>query len=193
MALLSILVTIATAGVLTWAGLEKVRTNEDFRITLTALGLPVPAVWMAAYAMPTAELATAAGLVLLPDQSWPRVALAALGIIFAAAGGLALRLGRPVACSCLGATGGGTLGWRQVALLPGWLAAAALLQWQPVAWTWQDGVQYLAAVVVVLGAVRGAAVVRAWRSAAGDRTAIAEASVVQRPIFDTSPTDGVTE
>ncbi|WP_279579532.1 MauE/DoxX family redox-associated membrane protein [Fodinicola feengrottensis] len=104
MALLSILVTIATAGVLTWAGLEKVRTNEDFRITLTALGLPVPAVWMAAYAMPTAELATAAGLVLLPDQSWPRVALAALGIIFAAAGGLALRLGRPVACSCLGAT-----------------------------------------------------------------------------------------
>ncbi|WP_279579531.1 hypothetical protein [Fodinicola feengrottensis] len=45
----------------------------------------------------------------------------------------------------------------------------------------------------MLGAVRGAAVVRAWRSAAGDRTAIAEASVVQRPIFDTSPTDGVTE
>lgn len=187
---LSVLVTFATAGVLLWAGLEKLGNNPDFRTTLTALSLPAPVVSAGGYGVPAVELMTAAALMVLPGQWWSQLAVAVLGVVFAAAGGLALRLGRPIACSCLGATGGGQLGWRQVLALPGWLAAAALLQVHTLGWSWRLGLQYLAALVVLLGAIRAVAVIRAWRSAACDRTSLDEASIVPRPIFADSPLSG---
>lgn len=193
MALLSVLVSLATAGVLVWAGLEKLRPTAGFHRTLEALGLPTPVARFGAYAVPAVELATAGGLLVLPGQLWPRLGVAGLGIAFAAAGLLSLRLGRPVACSCFGATGGGTLGWRQVAMLPGWLAVAAVLQLWPPSWSAEEGIQYAAFLVVLLAAVRGFQVARAWRAAAGDRIAMVESEVQRRPIFLQDMEEGVTE
>jgi hypothetical protein len=181
---LAFLISAAVSGVLLWAGLEKLRLRADFDATLTALGIPAGLRILLWVGLVCGELGTGTGLVVLPSAVWPRLGLVILGAMFAVGGVLGMRADHPVACSCLGAASHGPLGWRQIELLPVWLAAAAALQWlHHPAQRWQRDLQYLAGLVVVMGAIRAAAVVRAWRLAAGDRVALAEAMAQPAPMF----------
>lgn len=178
------LISAAVSGVLLWAGLEKLRLRADFDATLAALGIPAGLRILVRFGLVCGELGTGTGLVLLPSAVWPRLGLVILGATFAVGGVLGLRADHPVACSCLGAASHGPLGWRQIGLLPVWLSAAAALQWlHHPEQRWQRDLEYLAGLVVVMGAIRAAAVVRAWRSAVGDRVALAEAMEQPAPIF----------
>jgi Methylamine utilisation protein MauE len=175
------LLTLPLSGVLLWAGLEKLRERRQFIRTLAELGFSDQTRRALAVTVPCVELSTAGGLLLAPSMTWPRGALAALGGAFAAAGLLAVRARRPIACSCLGASGS-TLGRRQIGLLPAWLCAAVTLHLLAPDWSTQLGVQYLAGVVLGIGGLRAIDVAKAARGAVGNRRAIDEAARVRTAI-----------
>ncbi|MEV0590607.1 MauE/DoxX family redox-associated membrane protein [Nonomuraea cavernae] len=177
----ALLLTFPLSGILLWAGLEKLRERGQFMGTLAQLGFAGRAGSLLAVVVPVAEIVTGAGLVLVPSATWPVASVAGLGVLFAAAGLLALRTGRNITCSCLGA-GGSMLGRRQIGLLPAWLGVAAALYLLAPAWPASQGIQYLAAVTVGIVAVRAHALVRLASRSAGYRKAIGEAAGVRRPI-----------
>ncbi|GII21649.1 MauE/DoxX family redox-associated membrane protein [Planosporangium mesophilum] len=184
MTVLTGVLSAALAALLVWAAAEKLRARREFSATLTAIRLPS---WLSAagvYLVPIAELVVAAGLIVVPGQAWPRIGVFVLGLVFAAAGVLALRTGESVRCSCLGVTHDGRLGARQILLLPAWIVAAGWLQQWPGQWEWRTGLQYLAALVVAVAAVRGVQVARLAQAAAGYRAATTEATVELASIVD---------
>ncbi|MEV6930716.1 MauE/DoxX family redox-associated membrane protein [Dactylosporangium sp. NPDC051485] len=178
MVILSWLVACAVAAVFVVGGVEKLRVRSAFARTLSELGLPAPLVPVLSLLVPIAELATSAGLMLAPAAAWPAAGVAALGAAFALAGLLGLRARQPVACSCLGAATDAYLGRRQLVLLPGWLAVAAVLRLAPPHWSVLEGLQLLALVVVASSALHAVKVVKAWRTDATYRRAIEESSEV---------------
>jgi hypothetical protein len=182
MGILSGLVAGILASVFVVGGVEKLRSRSAFARTLTGLRVPGALVPALAVAVPAAEIATAAGLMLAPASRWPAAGLAGLGTAFAAAGLLSLRSPEPVACSCLGAAGEGYLGRRQVLLLPVWLGSAALLLLAPPAWSFTVGIQLLALAVVAGGGLHAVRIVAAWRNDAAFRRAIEESSEVRDDI-----------
>ncbi|WP_327662661.1 MULTISPECIES: MauE/DoxX family redox-associated membrane protein [unclassified Streptomyces] len=162
---------ISVAGVLIVSAAAKMRSPTMFRSVLRELGVPATRTGWAA--MCAGELFIA-GLVLLPvDSMIPAVATAALGVLFAAAGLYVLRSSHAVQCACFGAGSTKQLGRPQLIALPMWLLAAlAITRWQP---SGQSESTALAAVVlVVVLAVHLVPLVRAVRSAQGDRIAVAE-------------------
>ncbi|MFF0470498.1 MauE/DoxX family redox-associated membrane protein [Micromonospora zamorensis] len=179
MTVLSALVASVTVAVLIVGGTEKLRSGASFAGTLTGLGITGYPQAFLRIAVPSAELATAAGLMLAPGASWPVAGVAFLGICFAAAGLLSLRADQPVACSCLGAATNALLGWRQVALLPVWIAAAVLVYRVPVPWSASQGLQVLALVVTASAGLHAVKVIRAWRNDSAHRKAIEEASTLK--------------
>lgn len=181
MLIVSLLLSLLLSGLLLGAALEKLRMRARFAQTLADLGFRGQPGRLLVIGVPAVEAMTAAGLLLVPGATWPRVAVGALGAAFGVAGVIALRVQRPVTCSCLGA-GQGTLGLRQILLLPAWLAAALLLHLQDSGWSTLLGLQYLAAVTVILAVVRSATVAKAALRARGNRQAIDEAARVRRPI-----------
>ncbi len=113
---------LLASAVLVVAGAQKLASPRRFAETLRALRLPAVAVL--ARAVPLLELAAA--VLLLTGVSRIAAALtAALGLGFGAAGVLALRGRARIACACFGPLDSGTLGMRQVALVPVWLLVAA--------------------------------------------------------------------
>ncbi|MEV5631462.1 MauE/DoxX family redox-associated membrane protein [Micromonospora tulbaghiae] len=176
MVLLSALVAFALTAVFVVGGVEKLRAQSSFGSTLAGLGVPDVLVPPLRVLVPVAELGTAVGLMLFPAMAWPSVAVAALGVAFAAAGALSLRAEQPVACSCLGAAADGLLGRKQIILLPLWLAAAAVLTVAPPQWSVSQGLNLLALAVVASSGLHAVKVVRAWRNDAAYRTAIEEAA-----------------
>lgn len=182
MAILTLLLTSGLSGILLWAALEKARAQRNLRSTLAALGFGHGPARLLAPVVPAVELITGIGLLLAPGAGWPRLFVVGLGSTFAVAGGLALWNGRQISCSCLGSTGGGLLGWSQIILLPGWLAATYTLHQLDPDWSATRGLQYLAGLMVLLGALRAIPVVREWRTATGNRRAIDEAVVVRAPM-----------
>jgi hypothetical protein len=180
---LAVVAVFALSGVLLWAGMEKLRDGAGFDRTLAAIGVPAALRPAVRFAVPAAELVVGASLVLAPGQAWPRVGALLLAAAFAVAGGLGLLAAEDVTCSCFGATGGGKLGWAQLAALPVWVLAvlgAAALE-RP--WSWPDGVQYLAALIVALCVLRSVPLLREWRVATGNRVAIDESVVQRAPIL----------
>jgi methylamine utilization protein MauE len=98
---------------------------------------------------------------------------AVLAAAFAGAGLVALRTGKRVSCSCFGGSGHGVLGRRQLLLLPLWLAGCAA----GAAWRTDGapmGLEAVAALVTLVGAVAVVSLVRVLRAAAGDRQAARE-------------------
>ncbi|MGH3912402.1 MAG: MauE/DoxX family redox-associated membrane protein [Pseudonocardiaceae bacterium] len=178
----ALLLTWGLSGVLLWAALAKVRAQRELRATLAALGFGRWSQRVLAPVVPAAEMATGGGLLLVPGAEWPRLGLACLGVIFLVAGVLGLRSEHQVTCACVGVTGGGLLGWTQIILLPGWFAAGYALHRLNPGWPAGEGVQYLAGLVVLLGALRAVLLVREWRIAGGNRRAIDEAVVIRAPI-----------
>ncbi|MGQ0774333.1 MAG: MauE/DoxX family redox-associated membrane protein [Pseudonocardiales bacterium] len=178
----ALLLTSGLSGVLLWAALEKLRAQRELRALLAALGFGGWPKRFLALAVPAAEIVTAVGLLLIPAALWPRFGVVCLGVTFAVAGVLGLRAEQRISCSCLGTTSGGLLGWTQLILLPGWLAAGYALAWLDPGWSAGEGLQYLAGLMVLLGALRAVSVVREWHTAVGNRRAIDEAVVVRAPI-----------
>ncbi|MFC6555185.1 MauE/DoxX family redox-associated membrane protein [Nonomuraea cavernae] len=142
------LLTFPLSGILLWAGLEKLRERGQFMGTLAQLGFAGRAGSLLAVAVPVAEIVTGAGLVLVPSATWPVASVAGLGVLFAVAGLLALRTGRNITCSCLGA-GGSMLGRRQIGLLPAWLGVAAALYLLAPDWPAAQGIQSTPVAIVV--------------------------------------------
>jgi hypothetical protein len=177
------LLALTLTSVLIWAGLEKLRSPGSLLATLDALGLGGAPGRILAVGVPAAEVVTAVGLLLLPGAIWPRVGVAVLAVMFAVAGGLALRRDEPVSCACFGATGGASLGWRQILLLPVWLIATVALHRNHPDWAPVTGLEYLAGLTVLGVTLRSVLVVRAWRAAVGNRRAIEEAIVIRTPIM----------
>src|SRR6266540_509088 len=102
----------------------------------------------------------------------PALALPAAG--FAVAGLWAVLTRRQVPCSCFGNLRREALGWRQVALLPCWLALVAAAQWRPPAWGARQGLLGLAALLAVFACGRLPQQLRLWRQLRSDRLAIDE-------------------
>jgi hypothetical protein len=175
--------TVAVAGVLLWAGLEKVRVHREFVSTLTALGTAPR--WLrrtGAVAVPVAEVTVAFGLLFWPGNRLPQLGVALLATAFAAAGLLGLRAVQPIRCACFGYAGG-TLGRRQLYAYPVWLAAATAIAATPPSWTAGTGTVVLAATVLAMAAVRGVSVERARRDAAATRRAFADSTGNPPAIF----------
>ncbi len=177
---LSLPLAAAVAGVLLWAGLEKLRSGAAFAETLAALGFGLRLGMIIRLVVPAAEVAVATGLLLTPASIWPRLGVAVLAMTFAMAGAIGLRRNERIACSCFGATGSETLGWRQLVLLPIWLLAAFMVWESGPNWSTLAGLQYLAALIVLVALIPGVGVVAAWHRDAGYRRAIEEA-VIRRP------------
>lgn len=182
MIVISAPVICVLAAVFIVGGVEKFRNRRAFTRTLTGLQLGGVLVPVAAIGIPTVELITAVGLMLVPATGWPAAGVAVLGIAFAVAGLLGLRQGQPVVCSCLSAASDSYLGWRQVWMLPLWLAAAALIFLDPPKWTVLQGLQLLAFVVVAANGLHAVKVVKAWRADAVHRRAIEESSETRADI-----------
>lgn len=161
---------LAVAAVLAAAGLEKARSGEATASTLRELGAPDGAARWAVPLIVLAELSVAAGLLWRPGAAATAAGVALLGTAFAAAGAVALAREEEVRCGCLGAGGEGTLGGRQVAALPAWLGAAALVGTAaPPAVSGLEATASLAGVGLVLAGARAVPLARAWRRSRGDR------------------------
>jgi hypothetical protein len=138
------------------AGLWKAADLGRLERTLEQLGLDRAQARPVAVAAVGAELVAAAGLLASPAASWPRALVVALAAGFALAGLRALAVEQPIGCSCFGSLSQGRLGWRQVALLPGWLLLVALAQARPPAWDSTQGLAGLAALLMALAAWQAA-------------------------------------
>jgi hypothetical protein len=168
--------TVAVAGVLLWAGLDKLRVHRDFLGTLTALGAAPQ--WVrrsGAVAVPALEISVALGLLLRPGSRLPQFGVVVLATAFAVAGLLGLRAAQPIRCACFGLAGS-SLGRRQLYAFPLWIAAAIAIAAAPPAWATTTGTTVLAATVLAMGAIRAVAVERARRAAAATRRAVDEST-----------------
>jgi hypothetical protein len=181
-------VAFICAGILLWAGTEKVVASRELVLTLEALSFPAWARRSARWLLPTAEIATGSSIIIWPTAESAQLAVATLGTMFALAGLWAMRLPDTVRCACFGAVGNRTLGLTQVLLLPVWLACAYMLTWN--SWSSADGVQYLAALIVALCSVCVARLWPLWSSATTVREAIEESIAVHNSMIKAPTLDG---
>lgn len=158
-AVAGIAVQILASTVLLLAGAQKLAAPARFADTLRALDLPGTRVLRTA--VPLLELATA--VLLLTGAARPAAALlvAGLGTGFGAAGLIATLRRTRIPCACFGPLDSGTLGWRQVALVPVWLlVAAGTLAWPGIGGL--TGLAVLAAVAQVAGVVAAGYLMVPW-------------------------------
>jgi len=165
---------VLLAGVLILAALAKTLALREVTGTLEGLGVRRVLALPAGAGIVAAELAAGAGLLVSPAQVWPRVLVVALAVAFAVAGLWAVLTRRQVPCNCFGNLRREILGWRQVALLPCWLALAAAAQSHPPAWGARQGLFGLAVLLAGLACARLPQELRLWRGLRGDRLAIDE-------------------
>jgi hypothetical protein len=122
-------IALVMAGVLLWAGLDKVRDPDPIVSTIRHLGiLNRRAVWAAALLAIT-EICVALGLLFNPHSAWTLAGVVTVAGTFAGAGMFALSRDEPIRCSCFGSGGNGQLGSRQIVALVPWLASAAIVRW----------------------------------------------------------------
>lgn len=168
-------VTLVMAAVLLWAGLEKARGLASFVSTIRELGAPAGIAKVAAPLLASMEIAVAFGLILRPGSIVTLGGVLVLAVLFAASGLIAVSRRQVIRCGCFGPGGRGTLGKRQIAAVPLWLGAVALV--------WLEGppnpsaaaaASSLAAVGLTIAAIRGVAVARASLRARGDRRSAQE-------------------
>jgi hypothetical protein len=162
------------AGVLTFAALAKTLALREVVGTLESLGARRVSALPAAAGVAAAELAAGVSLLVAPAQPWPRVLVVALAVAFAAAGLRAVLTQQHIACNCFGNLRREILGWRQVALLPCWLALTATAQAHPPAWGPRQGLLGLAVLLAGLACARLPRELRLWHRLRGNRLAIEE-------------------
>ena len=144
---------LVVAGAFLVAAVQKLRAWSGLTTELAGFGVPATLVAPAAVALPVAELATAAALVVFPGSALP--AFVAIGLLALFTGAVVANLaqGRRPPCPCFGTASAAPLSARTV-LRNGWLLALAVLAtgsiagadaWAVALWT-----AVLAAVTVLL-------------------------------------------
>lgn len=184
-------VVLCLSGVLSWAGLEKLRSGSEFEATLGGLRIPGVLTPVIRWGLPVTEIVLGSAVATVPSALLPRVGVLVLAAAFAIAGVLGLRATEKISCSCLGGTGDTELGWRQIAALPLWAAAVAAVSVSPPPAHGDDGPARLAVVAMAMCAVRAANAVKQARAAKADRTSFAE-GIGQRPSIFKQPQGGST-
>ncbi|MBU2697569.1 MauE/DoxX family redox-associated membrane protein [Pimelobacter sp. 30-1] len=168
--------TLALGGVFLGAATAKLERPSLFAATLRDLGVRSERLVRAgALLVPLSELGTGAALVLRPGAMVGVLAALTLALGFAGTGIVAMTRRHAVRCSCWGARSArSVLGIRQVAALPLWLLALALVA-RPGAgasWSAAQGLAVLAGLVLaLLVAPRTVRVVRLAREVAAQRRA----------------------
>jgi methylamine utilization protein MauE len=170
---LGVCAQLALAALFALAALNKTTDFRSFVDVIAKVGSK-PVARPLAGAVLTGEGAAALGLMVVPGSNWPRFLIAGLAVAFAAAGLRARLAGKRIACHCFGGAGKSTLGLRQVALLPCWLALAAIATAWPPAWHWQPGLLGFAWLVTALAVRRLPAEWRAFKQVQGERLAVIE-------------------
>src|SRR4051794_10281902 len=115
------------AGVFIVAGVGKLADLPGFRRTLRGFGLGERLARIGAVALPIAELATAAALLVQPWATWGAAAALALLVAFTGALVNALARGDAPDCGCLGAFQSAAVSRRQVARNSGLAASAGFV------------------------------------------------------------------
>jgi uncharacterized membrane protein YphA (DoxX/SURF4 family) len=175
MSILATAIALSMAGVLLWAGLEKLRDLNPVVSTIRGLGVPHQLAARGAVFLATAEIAVALGLMFAPHATWTLAGVTALAATFASAGVLALRHDAPIRCSCFGPGGQGRLGWAQIAMVGPWLAAAAVVRWgTPDPLPLPTGAGRFMVVALALSCLRVGTVATAWLAARDDRRSAEE-------------------
>lgn len=159
------------AATFTVSAMAKARPGGGLTDTLVALGLPLMPARVGSIGVTLVELLTGTSLALLPAEVWPRLLCALMALTFAAAGLYALATRRVVACNCFGTGGGERLGWRQVALLPVWLAVCLLAQVGEPSWPVTSGLIGLVTLLLAFGAARVLRSLGLWGALRDDRVA----------------------
>jgi hypothetical protein len=172
MTTLAVISQIAIAVVLVFSGLSKLIAGKDVLQTLRHLGVPELLVTPTAVGLVALELTVATALLVFPTAGAPRFAVGALGTGFAAAGLRAMIAKQRIPCNCLGHIGSGNLGWRQLQLLPAWLALPAVGQADPPAWGWRQGLIILVGILAALVVLQLRTEWRIWIDVQGDRLAV---------------------
>lgn len=121
---------VAAATTLILAGGLKLAQPAQLRATLQALGVPQPSVVTAILGV--AELGGGACLILAPGSWLAAGWVSMLGMMFGAAGIVAILRRLHVECACFGWAVHGQLGWRQVALTPAWVVVAGSVVAAPI-------------------------------------------------------------
>lgn len=105
-------VRLVLAALFAVAAVAKLRRREETAATLREFGVPAGLRAPLGVALPLAELAIAAGLVVTATSRWAGLAALLLLAVFTVALAVVLRRGRQVDCNCFGALGGSRVsGW----------------------------------------------------------------------------------
>lgn len=174
MVTLALILSTTVAGILFWAGLEKIRDLTPLASTMHALGVPLRIVRPVAGLLALAEISVAAGLVFRPDSVFSQVGIIALASTFAWAGIVAWWRGEQIHCNCIGGMNR-TLGLTQVVAFIPWLGTAAFVHLvirDPLAFS-AVAIQFCALGLVIAG-VRSITILRARFEARGDRVCAME-------------------
>ena len=162
--------TVVTV-IMIWAGAAKLTAREDFVRTLQGLGFATSQARWVAVVLPTLEVATGILIQVYPTELISRLAVLSLGMLFATAGVIALQRNLHIDCACLGAPGGSRLGWRQIAALPLWASAIALMSLPMALPRLPERALDAAVVTSMLAMLQARLVVSAWLQARMDRRA----------------------
>jgi hypothetical protein len=128
--LIAFAVQVAAASALILAGGLKLAQPAQLRAALQALGVAQPSVVTAILGV--AELGGGASLILAPGSWLVAGWVLVLGMMFGAAGVVAIVRRVHVQCACFGWAVFGQLGWRQVALTPAWVLVAGSVVAAPI-------------------------------------------------------------
>jgi uncharacterized membrane protein YphA (DoxX/SURF4 family) len=168
-------ISMAMAGMLLWAGLEKLRDLKLISSSIRSLGVPSRGAGFVAALVALTEIGVGLGLVFEPDSSWTQTGVVTLAGMFALAGAVALRVDSPIPCSCFGSGGKGNLGSRQIVALGPWLIGAALVRLATQGpWSLAEGAGRLVIVGLALAMLRAISVWRSLHEARGDRRSAQE-------------------
>jgi uncharacterized membrane protein YphA (DoxX/SURF4 family) len=176
MRILVVAVTLLMASTLLWAGLEKARSLRSVARTLHRLGMPESGSRLVAPLVVAVELGVALGLIYRPRSIVTLTGVLALATAFAISGFMALRRKEKIRCGCFGPHGGAHLGWNQLASLPVWFSAVALVWLNGPTHSSDDGqgASGLAVVALLMAVLRGVSSLRAAHEARGDRRSAQE-------------------
>jgi hypothetical protein len=169
---LGLVAQFVLAAVFISAGLAKASSFSVFRRTVRGLGFGENASYRLGILLICVEIVTSIALVIAPSQVVPRIFALGLAVFFALAGTFALVTDRDVPCNCIGSLGQGTLGWRQLVLLPIWLVLVVAAQLGNTTWLPDVGLAGLSLVVILLIAQKMVRMRGLFRTLRGDRLAL---------------------
>ena len=176
MAAVSLLISLAMAGVLLWSGLEKYRTYKNFSETTRALGVGCISS-LSPFVLGGVEISCALGWAFFPGSLWVQFTTLALALMFAGVAVWVLQSGKRISCNCFGTSGSGYLGKAQLVALFPWFGCVAFVHLFPTPPALNDagsGVAKLAIVALLIASIRSVALYRAVAVSRGDRLSAEE-------------------